>query len=323
MIKDKKRLIAILAGIVIIALAVLIFLLSMQSENDSSIEPTSTPTLSTIVGQDKPNANTQFDDINIDLVDYTTYKFDDLDFNFVIARIRVQANEATNIDLSHFTTSENISLNNYSNYVSELESKSYFLGKQNVWFELVSVENEYISNIFIPINDKNLETIEVTNDIDQSVMTFDLSNNLGTKEMLQYEANDIISDGKTYQIQVSSAFDITGEQLYQNDSEYLVPSTVGIYCFNLDVISLWKDTVVIEEAYYYPDDSEEVFKALDSSVSAMKHENIIGKEITAKSSGSLLFEAYNPMNNPITYTGVLKLKVSGSDTLIEVNVDLN
>ena len=84
MIKDKKRLIAILAGIVIIALAVLIFLLSMQSENDSSIEPTSTPTLSTIVGQDKPNANTQFDDINIDLVDYTTYKFDDLDFNFVM-----------------------------------------------------------------------------------------------------------------------------------------------------------------------------------------------------------------------------------------------
>ena len=197
------------------------------------------------------------------------------------------------------------------------------MGKQNVWFELVSVENEYFSNIFIPINDKNLETIEVTNDIDQNVMTFDLSNNLGTKEMLQYEANDIISDGKTYQIQVSSAFDITGEQLYQNDMEYLVPSTVGIYCFNLDVISLWKDTIVIEEAYYYPDNSEEVFKALDASVSAMKHENIIGKEITAKSSGSLLFEAYNPMNNPITYTGILKLKVSGSDTLIEVNVDLN
>lgn len=323
MIKGKKRLIAILVGIIIIAVIVLIFLLSSQFNNDSSIEPTSTPTLSTIIGQDKPNANTEFDDINIDLVDYTTYKFDDLDFNFVIARIRVQANEATNIDLSHFTTSENISLNNYSNYVNQLESKSYFLGKQNVWFELVSVENEYFSNIFIPINDKNLETIEVTNDIDQSVMTFDLSNNLGTKEMLQYEANDIISDGKTYQIQVSSAFDITGEQLYQNDMEYLVPSTVGIYCFNLDVISLWKDTIVIEEAYYYPDNSEEVFKALDSSVSAMKHENIIGKEITAKSSGSLFFEAYNPMNNPITYTGVLKLKVSGSDTLIEVNVDLN
>lgn len=323
MIKGKKRLIAILVGIIIIALIVLIFLLSSQFNNDSSIEPTSTPTLSTIIGQDKPNANTEFDDINIDLVDYTTYKFDDLDFNFVIARIRVQANEATNIDLSHFTTSENISLNNYSNYVSQLESKSYFLGKQNVWFELVSVENEYFSNIFIPINDKNLETIEVTNDIDQNVMTFDLSNNLGTKEMLQYEANDIISDGKTYQIQVSSAFDITGEQLYQNDMEYLVPSTVGIYCFNLDVISLWKDTIVIEEAYYYPDNSEEVFKALDASVSAMKHENIIGKEITAKSSGSLLFEAYNPMNNPITYTGILKLKVSGSDTLIEVNVDLN
>ena len=321
--KQKKVVIGIIAACLLVALTVLGFLLFAPANNDSSPHETAKPTLSTVAGQDKPDANTAFDGINIDLVDYTTYKFDDLDFNFVIARIRVKANGPTNIGLEHFKTSEGINLADYAAYVSALEEKSYYLGKQNVWYELVSLEDEYFSQIFIPINNKDLENIEVTNDIDQTVMSFDLNKNSGTKEMLQYVANDVISDGKTYQLQVSSAFDISGEQLYQNGAEYLVPSTVGIYCFNLDVISLWKDTVVIEEAYYYPNNSDEVFKALDSSISAMKHENIIGKEITEKSSGSLFFEAYNPMNNPITYTGVLKLKISGSDTLIEVNVDLN
>ncbi|MCI5773360.1 MAG: hypothetical protein MR210_02255 [Erysipelotrichaceae bacterium] len=321
--KQKKIIILIVTACLIIAISILGFMLINNHQSDDSPVKEEKPSLSDVAGQDKPTANTAFDGIKIDLVDYTTYKLDDLDFNFVIAKIRVKADEATNINLDHFVTSENITLADYDEYVAALESKGYYLGKQNVWYELVSLETEYFSNIFIPIKDKNLAKIEVTNDIDQTTMVFDLTKNEGSKEMLRYEANDIISDGKTYQIQVSSAFDITGEQLYQNDSEYLVPSTVGIYCFNLDVISLWKDKIVIEEAYYYPDNSKEVFKALDSSIKAMKHDNIIGQEITEKSSGSLFFEAFNPMNNPITYTGTLKLKVSGSDSLIEISVDLN
>lgn len=55
----------------------------------------------------------------------------------------------------------------------------------------------------------------------------------------------------------------------------------------------------------------------------MKYENILGKKIKDKDKGSLFFVAYNPLENPVIYKGVLKLKLKDSDTWITVNVDLN
>ena len=125
---------------------------------------------------------------------------------------------------------------------------------------------------------------------------------------------------------VSSAFEITGDYMSQTingvSSEYLLPSTVQVYTFNLETVSLWGDTVEIENAQYVTTDNN-VFEALDSSIDSMKYTNILGKQIKDKDKGSLFFVAYNPIDNPVTYKGVLKLKVKGSDSWISINVDLN
>ena len=62
---------------------------------------------------------------------------------------------------------------------------------------------------------------------------------------------------------------------------------------------------------------------MDSSIRAEKYANIIGREISEKDSGYLLFYAYDPDDHPITYSGVLKLTLQGSSDPIAVNVSLN
>lgn len=320
----KKALLVVLIGAIIIGLVIIGYLVISpnNTQNDSKVENTSLPLEEG--GKDKPSENTAFNDLDIDLVDYETYHIKDLKQKFVIARLRVTSLNSTNIGLEHFKTSEGIVLNNYQEYVDVLESNSYFLGKKNVWFELVSNDKEYLVNVFVPVKNVEAKSIDLTIDfLNDKVISFDLTKNVLDGSSLKYQANDIISDGKTYQLKVSSAWDITGEQMYQGDQEYLLPSTMGVYCFNLDVVSLWKDKIVIEKAYYYPENSKEAFEALGSNISSMKHSNIIGREITEKDSGSLFFTVFNPMDNPITYKGVLKLQVSGSDNMIEIDVDLN
>lgn len=320
----KKALMVVLISAIIIGLFVIGYLVISpnNTQNNSKVENTSLPLEEG--GKDKPSENTAFNGIDIDLVDYETYHIKDLNQKFIIARLRVISDNSTNISLKHFKTNEGIVLDNYQEYVDVLEQNSYFLGKKNVWFELVSDDQEYLVNVFIPVKDIKASSIDVTIDfLDNKVLSFDLNKNILDGSSLKYQANDIISDGKTYQLKVSSAWDITGEQMYDGEQEYLLPSTMGVYCFNLDVVSLWKDKIVIEKAYYYPENRKEAFEALGSNITSMKHSNIMGREITEKDSGSLFFTVFNPMDNPITYKGVLKLQVSGSDNMIEIDVDLN
>lgn len=319
-----KKIIIAIGVVALLLISSLAIYLVMSNKNDVEYDPGLVRPTALPDSQDKPDETNEFDDIKIDLVDYYTFNLDDVDFNFIIATIRVKANESTNISLEHFKTSEDILLSDYSNYISVLENKAYFLGKQNVFFELVSNDLEYYVNIFIPVKDKTLNNISVNIDFgNNKVMNFDMNKKAGNKDMLTYVSDDVISDGKTYQLKVSSAYEITGEQMYQNGNEYLLPSTVGVYVFNVEAVSLWKDEIVIESATYVCDNSTETFEALSSDINSMKHENIIGKKITESEKGTLFFVAYSPMDNPITYHGVLKLKISGNENLIEVKVDLN
>ncbi|MEG0564396.1 hypothetical protein, partial [Anaerorhabdus sp.] len=143
----------------------------------------------------------------------------------------------------------------------------------------------------------------------------------------QYKADDIITDGRSYQMTVSSAYPITGDALMQKTNsgefEYTYPSTCEVYSFTIQAVSLWGDKLIIEDAEYIPDNSNEIFKALDGSIQSLKYHNIIGSEIADKGEGDLFFIAYSPIESPVTYKGVLKLKIQEQDSWITINVDLN
>lgn len=278
--------------------------------------------------QEKPEVTSELDQVTVTLSDYRVFKLDEMDFQFAIVRVHVKAPSAINITLDHFQTSEGITLDKVSSYVTRLEKNSYYLGKQNVWFSLISEQTETDANLFVPVIDRNATSVTVSCDFGKNAdWQLDLTSHAGSANQLQYQADDVITDGNTYQMAVSSAYEITGDYMYQTvngtDREYLLPSTTKVYAFKVEAVSLWGDSICLESAEYVPENSQETFTALDSSICSMKFDNILGREIVEKDSGYLFFVAYDPDESPVTYKGVLRLKLKDAENWITVNVDLN
>ncbi len=321
----------IYVGLASILVVVLIFV-SVKFYNSfvqsQDVEPTPTATIQTEGNQTKPDQIEDTSQVKVDVVDYTVYNLSEVDFKFVIARVRVKASTAINMDLSGFKTSEGISLNQVDSYISKLEDKALFLGKQNVWYEIVSSENSTISSIFIPLKDKKSDSVSVSlNFGNNKDLVFDLSNATGKKASLEYQSDDVITDGKTYQMKVSNAYKITGETITRKypsgtTEEYIVGSTSEMHAFKVEAVSLWGEKVIIESAYYTVTETGETFEAFNGQFSTEKSENLIGKTITNTGSGVLFFETLNPNQSPIKYKGVLKLKIQGQDNYIVINVDM-
>lgn len=286
------------------------------------------PTLVEQGGLEKPKETSSLDQVKIDLVDYTTYRLEELDFQFVIAKIRVKSEEPINIGLEHFKTNEGTALDQIDTYLNTLDQNGLYIGKQNVWFELVSTESTYVANVFIPIKDKNAQTASLAVDFGENAnLEFDLKKAKGNKVMLDYQPNDVITDGKTYQMVVSVAFKVASEEVYRTFEDGSVesaglPSTAEVYAFKLEAVSLWGDEVVVEDAVYSVEGTTNTFQALPSGFYSEKYTNILGKTIKEKDSGVLFFVTYNAQKEPITYQGKLKLKIKGQENWIDITVNL-
>ena len=264
------------------------------------------------------------DTVKIDLVEYNVYQLSELDFRFLIVKLRVQSEESINLGLDLFSTSENILLSDTDSYLSVMLEKSLYVGRKQVDFEVKSDANELIVNLFVPIKNKNLKEITLFLPIEENnEILFDLSSHLSSNsDEFFYRADDVISDGAQYSIIVNSAIEITGEALYRNGIIEDYPSTAQLHAFYLDVTALSGETVVIEEAKYVVSGSNNEFIALDSSYTTEKRGGIIGKSITNEESGCLFFMTLNPEHLPISYEGDLYIKLKGIDYWIRIKVDL-
>lgn len=326
-LNTRNLVILILSAVLLIFIAAAVYFgVIVSDKNKEKPEPSATPAIAEQGGLEKPQETQGLDAVQVDLVEYTTYRLDELDFQFIIAKIRVKAEEPINISLSHFKTNEGTQLDQIDDFLKILDEKSLYVGKQNVWFELVSTENSYTANIFIPINSKSADTASLSLDFGKNEdLQFDLKKAAGTKEMLTYGANDVITDGKSYQMQVSNAYRISNELYRVFESGNVVsagiPSTAQVHSFEINAVSLWGDEIAIEAATYTVEGGD-TFEALGSMFYSEKEENMIGKTVHEKDSGTLFFVTYDPEHEKLTYKGVLKLKLKGQDNWIEIQVDL-
>lgn len=256
----KNKTTMLLAGglavvLILFAAAAIYFGMIVKDRSGSQLpEETEKPVMVEQGGQEKPQETQGLDAVEVDLVNATVYRFDELDFQFAIAKVRVKAEEPINISLEHFATSEGVKLNDIDSYLDQLDKNGLYIGKQNVWFELVSRENSYVANIFVPIKDKTAQSAAINVDFgDNAPIQLNLKEATGTREMLGYVAEDVITDGKTYQMQVGVAFQIASEEMYRTFDDGSVetaglPSTAEVYVFRLDAVSLWGDELVVEDA---------------------------------------------------------------------------
>lgn len=200
--KIQNTLTKVLQGLLILAtlitmIALGIFLWSIISNNPNEEEP--------------PIVTKQ--EHNFTLVDYVYYKSDDLDFNFIIADIKVTANVAIKLPLSTLSTSEGISLALTDNYLSELANNNYKPSKKGLSFSFNSDSKELTTTIFIPVQSKVLSELRVNSSVaPYSEMKINLndSTKYGDITELKLEDTTIINnpnDDLTFSLEFSDYFE--------------------------------------------------------------------------------------------------------------------
>ena len=233
---------------------------------------------------------------------FDVYRLDDLDFAFVIAILDIESPEHQTVTLDHFRTDEGIFLNAVESWEKKLEEHSYYLGRRNVMFSLVSDKDRYDAALFIPIKDADKKSITLSSDLAGiEDMVIDLEKNVitdGSSLYAEKKEGEVISDEETYSMVVMDALDITDEMLYMEAADgsrmqYRIPAT--------------------NRGYH----------ALDGSIRSMKETNLIGRSIVTEDRGFLFFEVYGPEYSPVTYRGVLFLYLEGKDEPLHINVNLN
>lgn len=307
--KDKKSRALLLTAVSIVCVLALVFIyfvfIDKPEQPEDPIDP-NTP--EEIVG------------IRFDLVSYEVFDLKDLSFKFALVKVRIKDDKPINVSLTEFSTSEGTNLNDVNDYISELADLSVFLGKVGVDFDIESEETSAVFSLFVPLKDKQLEEIDII--FDEQKISIDLFENVtGTAEQLGVVHDEGITDDKTFKVTVSAAIDITGEALYQNNEISTYPSTAQLMAFRLILESLNGDPIVIEEAEYITEETSDTFVALDGTYERTeKRVNIISVSTTTSTNGYLLFMTLNPERVQISYTGILRVKINGVWSSVEIDL---
>ena len=121
--KMKNKTTMLLAGglavvLILFTAAAIYFGMIVKDRSGSQLpEETEKPVMVEQGGQEKPQETQGLDAVEVDLVNAMVYRFDELDFQFAIAKIRVKAEEPINISLEHFATSEGVKLNDIYSWI--------------------------------------------------------------------------------------------------------------------------------------------------------------------------------------------------------------
>lgn len=166
--KPQNTIKKILQGLLILATLITmivlgVFLWSLVSDTPKEEEP--------------PIVNKE-ESYEMSVVDYEYFKFDDLDFNVLIAKIKVKSNFSYSIPLSKLKTSENVFLNDIDLYLKSLQDARYKPSDTGLVFSLDANENELEKEftLFIPVRSKNINNLELSSLVKPySSLIFDLT----------------------------------------------------------------------------------------------------------------------------------------------------
>lgn len=200
--KTQKTITKVFQGLLVLATLITmivlgIFLWNLISNNSNEEEP--------------PIVTKQ--EYNFVLEDYTYYKSDDLDFNFVIADIKVTSNVAIKLPLSTLSTSEGISLASTDNYLSDLASNNYKPSKKGLSFSFNSDSKELSVTIFIPVQSKVLSELRVNSNVapySEIKINLNDSTKLGDITELELEDTTVINnpnDDLSFTLEFSDYFE--------------------------------------------------------------------------------------------------------------------
>lgn len=200
--KTQKTITKVFQGLLVLATLITMIVLGIFLWNIISNTP----------NEEEPPIVTQ-QEYNFVLEDYIYYKSEDLDFNFIIADIKVTSNVAIKLPLSTLSTSEGISLASTDNYLSELANNNYKPSKKGLSFSFNSDFKELSVTIFIPVQSKVLSELRVNSNVSpysEIKINLNDSTKLGDITELKLEDTTIINnpnDDLSFTLEFSDYFE--------------------------------------------------------------------------------------------------------------------
>lgn len=255
----------------------------------------------------------------IEVLDYQVYDGENagLNFNFVVANMKFKNDNGINYDLKNLLTNENIRLNDIYMYQKEVNI-NYDFSMLDTTINIVSSENEYICNIFIPFTLKD-SLITINDEISGNVLKIDTSKNKEDINLIKRSSNDndVVIDSNNYNLSVSKSY-ISDMMLH--NGETFNASALNFYTFNITVNSI-SDNVKIIGAIFNRETGDS-WTCLDASYDSYKIDNIIDRELNVGDTYALFFDISSNGEEEANFKGTITLKFSDG-TEITIDTVLN
>ena len=262
--------------------------------------------------------------VNIVVGSAKVYRFDNLDFQFVIAELDATSNKALDIGLGIFSTNEGIALDNTGFYRTKLTEMGYTLDKYELATDFVSDNLTLKRFVFIPVMDKNATSITLTANLAKPIaLPIDLSTADGTKAEVGLLSTDEITDKTSYKMNLGPIISLNGKPMIQTspsgDTQPVdFSDTSNLFALQFTIEGLNGAAVGLEDATFTVDGSSIDAQALDAGYSVDGYMNSIAKSYTKKTTGYIYLQLNSTNQTIIKQNGTLKLKLNGSTNWITV-----
>ena len=286
--KSQKTITKLFQGLLVLATLITMIVLGIFLWNLISNTP----------NEEEPPIVSKDESYEMSVVDYEYFKFDDLNFNVLIAKIKVQSKFEYNIPLSKLRTSENIYLNDIDSFLKTLQDSNYKPSDTGLVFSLDAKENELEKEftLFIPIRSKNINNLEVSSLVKPySKLSFDLTdtNKWGdTQKLVIEEDTELASENISAEyILMDYYFQSNFYTMSEGNKETTVDFPTNTKVLGIKLILSNKSSTMqykINKAKILYSDNQEV-DTLDPEILLMYEVNLLTQTITESVEGVLFF----------------------------------
>ena len=286
--KTQKTITKLFQGLLVLATLITMIVLGIFLWNLISNTP----------NEEEPPIVSKDESYEMSVVDYEYFKFDDLNFNVLIAKIKVQSKFEYNIPLSKLRTSENIYLNDIDSFLKTLQDSNYKPSDTGLVFSLDAKENELEKEftLFIPIRSKNINNLEVSSLVKPySKLSFDLTdtNKWGdTQKLVIEEDTELASENISAEyILMDYYFQSNFYTMSEGNKETTVDFPTNTKVLGIKLILSNKSSTMqykINKAKILYSDNQEV-DTLDPEILLMYEVNLLTQTITESVEGVLFF----------------------------------
>ena len=248
--------------------------------------------------EEKPPIVNKDDSYEMSVVDYEYFKFDDLDFNVLIAKIKVKSNFSYSIPLSKLNTSENVYLNDIDLYLKSLQDANYKPSDTGLVFSLDATEDELEKefSLFIPVRSKNINTLVLNSLVKPySKLSFDLTDSSkweDTQKLIIEDETELASENISAEyILMDYYFKSNFYKMSESSKETTVDFPTNTKVLGVKLILNNKSSTIqykLSKAKILYSDNQEV-DTLNPEIQLMYEVNLLTQTISKSVEGVLFF----------------------------------